>query len=125
MRQTHVAGEQLLVDYDSQTVPAFDTSSGKRRRAGVFVAVWGASNFPFAEATWRETKADWIAAHVNALAYAGGVPALLVPDNPKALISDANRYEPEPNRTYQAFAEHYGCAVLPARAYKPRDKAKV
>ena len=125
MRQSHVAGEKLFVDYAGQTVPVIDTSSGEERRAHVFVAVWGASNFTYAEATWRETKADWIAAHVNALAYAGGVPALLVPDNPKALISEANRYEPEPNRTYQALAEHYGCAVLPARPYKPRDKAKV
>jgi transposase len=125
MRQNHVAGEKLFVDYAGQTVPVIDTASGEERRAHVFVAVWGASNFTYAEATWRETKADWIGAHVNALAYAGGVPALLVPDNPKALICEANRYEPEPNRTYQALAEHYGCAVLPARPYKPRDKAKV
>jgi len=125
MRQTHTAGEKLFVDYAGQTVPVIDAASGEVRRAHVFVAVWGASNFTYAEATWTETKRDWIGAHVNAFAYAAGVPALLVPDNPKALISDANRYEPEPNRTYQALAEHYGCAVLPARPRKPRDKAKV
>jgi transposase len=125
MRQTHVAGEKLFVDYAGQTVPVVDMTSGAERRTHVFVAVWGASNFTYAEATWSETKADWISAHVNAFAYAAGVPALLVPDNPKALISEANRYEPEPNRTYQALAEHYGCAVLPARPRKPRDKAKV
>jgi transposase len=125
MRQTHVAGEKLFVDYAGQTVPVIDTTSGEERRAHVFVAVWGASNYTYAEATWSETKVDWIGAHVNALTYAGGVPALLVPDNPKALIGEANRYEPEPNRTYQALAEHYGCAVLPARPRKPRDKAKV
>jgi transposase len=125
MRQTHTAGEKLFVDYAGQTVPVIDTASGEERRAHVFVAVWGASNYTYAEATWSETKADWIGAHVNALAYAAGAPALLVPDNPKALISEANRYEPEPNRTYQALAEHYGCAVLPARPRKPRDKAKV
>jgi len=126
MRQTHVAGEKLFVDYAGPTVPVIDTTTGEERRAHVFVAVWGASNFTYAEATWSETKRDWIGAHVNAFAYAGGVPALLVPDNPKALISEANRYEPEPNRTYQALAEHYGCAaILPARPRKPRDKAKV
>jgi transposase len=124
MRQTHVAGDKLFVDYAGQTVPVIDRDSGEERRAHVFVAVWGASNFTYAEATWSETKVDWIAAHVNALTYAGGAPALLVPDNPKALISEANRYEPEPNRTYQALAEHYSCAVLPARPRKPRDKAK-
>jgi len=125
MRQTHVAGEKLFVDYAGQTVPVIDAASGEVRRAHVFVAVWGASNFTYAEATWSETKRDWISAHVNAFAYAAGVPALLVPDNPKALIAEANRYEPEPNRTYQALAEHYGCAVLPARPRKPKDKAKV
>lgn len=125
MRQTHVAGEKLFVDYAGQTVPVIDVASGTERRAHIFVAVWGASNFTYAEATWSETKVDWIAAHVNALTHAGGAPALLVPDNPKALISEANRYEPEPNRTYQAMAEHYSCAVLPARPRKPRDKAKV
>ena len=125
MRQTHLAGEKLFVDYAGQTMPVIDAASGEERRAHVFVAVWGASNFTYAEATWTETKRDWIGAHVNAFAYAAGVPVLLVPDNPKALISEANRYEPEPNRTYQALAEHYGCAVLPARPRKPRDKAKV
>jgi transposase len=124
MRQTHVAGEKLFVDYAGPTVPVIDPASGAERRAHIFVAVWGASNFTYAEATWSETKADWIGAHVNALAFAGGVPALLVPDNPKALIGKADRYEPEPNRTYEALAEHYGCAVLPARPRKPRDKAK-
>jgi len=125
MRQTHVAGEKLFVDFAGQTVPVIEFSTGEERRAHIFVAVWGASNYTYAEATWRETKADWIGAHVNAFNDAGGIPALLVPDNPKALISEANRYEPAPNRTYQALAEHYGCAILPARPYKPQDKAKV
>src|SRR5271169_5901791 len=95
MRQTHVAGEKLFVDYAGLTVPVVDAASGSERRAHVFVAVWGASNFTYAEATWSETKIDWISAHVNAFAYAAGVPALLVPDNPRALISEANRYEKE------------------------------
>ncbi len=123
MRQTHVAGEKLFVDYAGQTVPVFDADGHTERRAQIFVAVWGASNFAYAEATWTQTKLDWIAAHVNALQYAGGAPALLVPDNARALISGPDRYEPDPNRTYQALAEHYGCAILPARPRHPKDKA--
>ena len=98
MRQTHVAGEKLFVDYAGPTVPVIDAASGEERRAHVFVAVWGASNFTYAEATWSETKLDWISAHVNAFAYAGGVPALLVPDNPKALPTATSRNRTAPIR---------------------------
>jgi len=125
MRQTHVAGERLFVDYAGPTVPLIDPGSGQISRAHIFVATWGASNYTYAEATASESKADWIAAHVNALNFFGGVPALLVPDNPRALIRDPDRYEPLNNRTYEALAEHYGCAILPARPGKPQDKAKV
>jgi transposase len=125
MRQSHVAGEKLFVDYAGPTVPIIDAATGEISRAHIFVAVWGASNYTYAEATTREAKADWIAAHVNALSFFGGVPALLVPDNPRALIRDPDRYEPLANRTYEALAEHYGCAILPARPGKPQDKAKV
>ena len=125
MRQIHVAGEKLFVDYAGSTVPLIDPASGEITRAHIFVAVWGASNYTYAEGTAAESKADWIAAHVNALTFFGGAPALLVPDNPRALISDPDRYEPIANRTYEALAEHYGCAILPARPRKPQDKAKV
>jgi transposase len=125
MRQTHVAGEKLFVDYAGPTVPIIDAGSGEISRAHIFVAVWGASNYTYAEATANERKADWIAAHVNAFAFFGGVPALLIPDNPRTLIRDPDRYEPLSNRTYEALAEHYGCAILPARPRKPQDKAKV
>ena len=125
MRQIHVAGEKLFVDYAGPTVPLIDPASGEITRAHIFVAVWGASNYTYVEATAAESKADWIAAHVNALTFFGGAPALLVPDNPRALIRDPDRYEPIANRTYEALAEHYGCAILPARPRKPQDKAKV
>ncbi len=125
MRQTYVADEKPFVDYAGPTVPLIDPASGEISRAHIFVATWGASNYTYAEATASETKADWIAAHVNALTFFGGVPALLVPDNPRALIRDPDRYEPLGNRTYEALAEHYGCAILPARPGKPQDKAKV
>lgn len=80
MRQTHVAGEKLFVDYAGPTVPLIDPASGEITRAHIFVAVWGASNYTYAEATATESKADWIAAHGNALTFFGGAPALLVPD---------------------------------------------
>jgi transposase len=125
MRQTHVAGEKLFVDFAGPTVPIYGAASGQESRAHIFVAVWGASNYTYVEATAAQTKLDWIRAHVNAFAFFGGCPALLVPDQPRALISKPERYEPQSNRTYEALAEHYGCAILPARPGKPRDKAAV
>jgi len=125
MRQTHVAGEKLFVDWAGDTVPVFDLATGQERRVHIFVAALGASNYTYAEARWTETLPDWIGAHVNALAAIGGVPKALVPDNLKAGITKPSRYEPGINRTYQDLADHYDCVVLPARVRKPRDKAKV
>ena len=123
MRQTHIAGEKLFVDYAGDTVPVFDRATGEERRAHVFVAVLGASNYTYAEARWSEGLADWIGAHANALAFLGGAPKLLVCDNLRAGVTAACRYEPGINRTYQEMAAHYGAAVLPTRVRRPRDKA--
>lgn len=123
MRQTHVAGEKLFVDFAGQTVPIYEVAEGDASRAHIFVAAWGASHYTYAEARASETKPEWIGAHVNAFAFFGGCPVLLVPDQPRALVSRPDRYEPQLNRTYEALAEHYGCAILPARPAKPRDKA--
>ena len=125
MRQTHVAGEKLFVDYAGDAMPVFDGATGEERRAHVFVAVLGASNYTYAEARWSEGLSDWIGAHVNALTFLGGVPNLLVCDNLKSGVTAACRYEPGINRTYQDMAGHYGTAVLPTRIRRPRDKAKV
>jgi transposase len=126
MRQTHAGGDKLFVDYAGDTVPVVvDRLTGEIRAAQIFVAVMGASNFTYAEATWTQGLADWISAHVRALAAIGGVPSLLVPDNTKVAVIKACLYEPQVNRTYAEMAGHYGCAVLPARPRRPRDKAKV
>jgi transposase len=125
MRQAHGPAEKLFVDYAGDTVAVFDSATGMERRAHIFVAVLGASNYTYAEARWSEGLADWIGAHVNALAMIGGVPKSIVCDNLKAGVTAACRYEPGINRTYQEMAEHYGTAILPARPRKPRDKAKV
>jgi transposase len=125
MRQTHVAGEKLFVDYAGQTVPLIDASTGELSAAQIFVATLGASNYTFACATARQTTADWIGAQVRALEFFGGVARLIVPDQTRALMKYPDRYDPEPNRAYEEFARHYGCALLAARPGHPRDKPKV
>ena len=125
MRQTHVAGEKLFVDWAGATVPVFDLVTGEERRAHIFVAVLGASNYTYAEGRWSEAPPEWIGVHVNALAAIGGVPGAVVCDNLKAGVTAACRYEPGINRTYEEMAAHYGTVVLPTRPRKPRDKAKV
>jgi len=125
MRQTHIAGEKLFVDYAGPTLPITDPGTGEIHHAQVFVAVLGYSNFTYAEVTRSQTLPDWISAHTRALNYFGGVPKLIVPDNLKSGISKACRYEPDTNPTYAHWAQHYDVAVLPARPLKPKDKAKV
>jgi transposase len=126
MRQTHAGGDKLFVDYAGDTVPVIiDRLTGKTRPAQIFVAVMGASNFTYAEASWTQALADWIGAHTRAFEAIGGVPNLLVPDNTKVAVIKACLYEPQVNRTYAEMAAHYDTAVLPARPRRPRDKAKV
>jgi len=124
MRQSHRAGETLFVDYAGQTMPVVNPHTGEVREASIFIAVLGASNYTYAEATWTQRLPDWISSHVRALNAIGGVPEIVVPDNLKAAVTRAHRYEPEINRTYAELAHHFGFAILPARAAKPRDKAK-
>jgi transposase len=126
MRQTHVGGDRMFVDYAGDTVPVVvDRLTGEIRDAHIFVAVMGASSLSFACATWTETLADWTDAHVRAFAYFGGAARLLVPDNCKVAIIKACLYDPQVNRTYADLAAHYGTAILATRPYRPRDKAKV
>src|SRR5437764_2952132 len=126
MRQTHAGGDKLFVDYAGDPVPVIvDRLTGKTRPAQIFVAVMGASNFTYAEASWTQALGDWIGAHTRAFEAIGGVPNLLVPDNTKVAVIKACLYEPQVNRTYAEMAAHYDTAVLPARPRRPRDKAKV
>ena len=125
MRQTHRAGEKLFVDYAGQTVAVIDPKSGEVVGAQIFVAVLGASNYTYAEATWTQGLPDWIGSHVRAFNYLGSLPQIVVPDNLKSGVHLAHRYEPELNRTYEEMGRHYGVAIIPTRSAKPRDKAKV
>lgn len=124
LRQEHRAGEKLFVDYAGQLVPITDPKTGVVTEASIFVAVLGASNYTFAEASWKQDLACWIGSHIRALEFLGGCPELLIPDNLKTGVHHPCRYEPDLNPTYQEMAAHYGMAVIPARVRKPRDKAK-
>lgn len=124
MRQSHKAGEKCFVDYCGPTLPIINPQTGEIREAQVFVAVLGASNYTYAEATWSQGLRDWLDSHVRTFEYFGGVPQMVVPDNLRSGVSRACRYDPELNPSYQQLAAHYQVAVLPARPYKPKDKAK-
>jgi transposase len=124
MRMSHKAGEKLFVDYCGPTVDIIDPENGEVRNAQVFVAVMGASNYTYAEATWSQGLEDWCMSHARCFDFLGGVPEVVVPDNLKSAVTKAHRYEPDLNPTYQQLAAHYDVAVVPARPYKPKDKAK-
>jgi transposase len=124
MRQTHVAGEKLFVDYAGPTVPIINRDTGEIKEASIFVAVLGASNYTYAEASFSQELPHWITSHVNAFNFFGGVPQIVIPDNLKSGVSKSCRYEPDINRSYNDMALHYGVAVIPARPYKAKDKSK-
>jgi transposase len=124
LRQVHLPGERMFVDWAGQTIPIYN-ADGTVSEAQLFVAVLGFSNKTFAEAFVNQQLASWIAAHCHAYAWFDGVARVTVPDNPKTAVIKACRYEPMLHRTYQDMAVHYGTAIIPARPKKPRDKAKV
>ena len=125
MRQRHVAGEKMFVDYSGLRMAVTDPTTGAETPVEVFVAVLGASNYAYVEAGWSQSLPDWIGAHVRAFEYFGGVPTTIVSDNLKSAVIRACFHEPTINRSYTDLARHYGTAILPARPYKPKDKAKV
>lgn len=124
MRQVHRVGEKLFVDYAGPTVPIVDPQTGQCRPAHVFVAVLGASNYTYVEATWSQRTADWVGSHVRAFTFLGGVPEVVVPDQLKSAVARACRYDPDLNLTYHQMIRYHGAAVIPARPRKPKDKAK-
>jgi transposase len=124
MRQVHRAGEKAFVDFSGQRPAIIDIATGELVRVELFVGVLGASSYVYAEACPSQDLPAWISAHVRMVEFFGGAPALFVPDNLKSGITQPCRYEPVINRTYLEFAEHYGAAVVPARAGHPRDKAQ-
>jgi transposase len=124
MRQSHKAGDKLFVDY-ADGLFLTNPLTGEMTLTQLFVTVWGASTFTYAEASLSQTLPDWIGAHTRAFSYFGVVPRLLVPDNLKSGVLKSCLYEPTLNPSYQDMADHYATAILPARPRRPRDKAKV
>ena len=125
MRQVHKAGEKIFVDYAGKRPSIVDGTTGEKIEVELFVAVLGASNFTFAEATATQRSHDWLSSHVRMLDFLGGVPRVVVPDQLKSGVTTASRYEPGIQRTYEEWSQHYDTTILPARPLKPRDKAKV
>lgn len=125
MRMEHKAGDKLYVDFAGDKLQIIDKQTGEIQDVEVFVAILGASQLTYAEAVMTQQKEDFIGACENALHYYGGVPCAIVPDNLKSAVTKSSKYEPILNETFADFAQHYNTAILPARAYRPRDKSLV
>jgi transposase len=125
MRMEHKVGDKMYVDYAGDKLCIIDQQTGEIQPVEVFVAILGASQLTYVEAVMTQQKEDFIAACENAMHYYNGVPAAIVPDNLKSAVTKSSKYEPTINETFADFAEHYQTTILPARAYRPRDKALV
>jgi transposase len=125
LRQVHLPGEKMFVDWAGQTIPIYTSTDGTVASASLFVAVLGASNKTFVEAFPNQKLASWISAHAHAYAFFGGVSKITVPDNAKTAVIKACRYEPLLHASYQEMAQHYGTVIIPARPRRPKDKSKV
>jgi transposase len=125
MHFNYKAGDKLFVDFTGKKLPIVDLSTGEVKELEVLVCVLGSSHYTYVEACDSQKKEDFIRAIENALWFFEGVPRALVTDNLKSAVIKSSRYEPTLNETFADFADHYEIAVLPTRAYKPRDKAIV
>jgi transposase len=125
MRQHHVAGDKMFVDYSGKKPHYVDAQSGEIVEVELYVAVLGASNYTFVEATHTQTVPDFCASNARALEAFGGVPRAIVPDQLKSAVVQSDRYEPGVQRTFEEFGRHFATTILPARPRSPRDKAKV
>ena len=125
MRQAHHVGEKTFIDFSGSGLDVVHPLTGDCQKAVLFLAVLGASNLTYAEPVLHQDLPTWVGAHVRAFEYFGGTTEIWVPDNPRVGVTKASKYEPLLNRTYGDLSAHFGAAVIPARPYKPRDKAKV
>jgi len=124
MRKVYKAGECVMVDWAGLTM-SFTDKYGELHIVYIFVAVLPASAYLYVEPFMDMQEPSWIAAHVNAFEYFGGVPRIITPDCTRTAINKPTYYDPEENRTYAEMALHYRAAIIPARPYKPRDKSPV
>ena len=123
MHIEHKAGEEVQVDWAGKTMTYVEPSTGEIKNAYIFVAVLPASAYPFAYAYGDMRTPNWIDAHVRAFEYFGGVPKITIPDNTKTAVNKPDLFDPVLNRSYIEMAKHYRTTLLPARGYKPKDKA--
>ena len=125
MKQVHLSGEKLFVDYSGVTIPIVNQRTGEITKAQIFVAVLGASGYTFVHATYSQKQRDFILSHTLAYDFFGGTPLIVIPDNLKsAVIKHSKKDGIVINESYAALAKHYNMAVAPARPYKPKDKSK-
>ncbi len=125
MRQVHHAGDKCFVDYAGKKPRLIEPATGEVTEVELFVAVLGASNYTYAEATRTQQVPDWLASHQRTFQFFGGVTTAVVCDQLKSGVTLACRYDPGLQRTYEEFAQHYGTVILPARPAHPRDKPKI
>ena len=126
MRQTHAPGEKMWIDFPGLTIPLYDPDTLlEARRCELFVTTLGVSSLLYAEAVYSQRVEHWNPAHVRALDFYCGVAPIWVPDNLRSGVTQSHRYEPLLNASYHEMATHYAAVIIPARPYKPRDKAKV
>lgn len=125
MRQKHRAGDKAFSDFAGAKFAVVDPSTGEVHYGHLFVCTLGASNYTFADVFRDQSSESWCTGQAAAFQYFGGVPAAIVPDNPRSAVNKPCRYEPELNEAFRNMASHFGCAVLPARVRHPKDKAKV
>lgn len=123
MHMEHKAGDKMFVDFTGKHLSIVDPKTGKVKDAEIFVAILGASQLTYVEASHSQKKEDWIKLNQNAFLYFGGVPDAIVPDCLKSAITCGNKYEPDINPEYMDFARHYNTTILPARPKHPQDKA--
>jgi transposase len=125
MHIEHKVGDKMFVDYAGDKLAIMDRKTGKEQPVEVFVAILGASQLTYAEASFSQKSEDWIRSNERAFIYFGGVSQAIVPDNLKSGVTQCNRYEPGINFMFDDFAGHYQTVILPARVRRPQDKALV
>ena len=125
MHIEYKAGERMFTDYAGDTMPITNPKTGEIAPAYIFVSCLGSSSLIYTEGTENMQEANWMSSHIRALEFYGGCPEVIVPDNTKTAVKTPNRYEPDINPLFGDMATHYGCAVIPARVRKPKDKAMV
>jgi len=125
MRIEHKSGDKMYVDYAGDKLEYVDQTTGEIYPVEVFVAILGASQLTYAEASMSQQKEDFVGSCENALYYFGGSPQAVVTDNLRSAVTKSDKYEPTLNELFKDFAEYYGMTVLPAKPYRPTYKALV